>query len=179
MELDVFFDARNGNQDAICKLIKNYDPTMEKFAKSLCATAEDAEDSHQHARIVISQKLNTFNQMAKITTWLFAIIKNECYRLQKKMLGFSIHGPPESAWLDKNDLEVQYQNKQLLDRVSTTLAQLDSEDIEIVLLKDFEDLSIAEISEKLQITDSAVKSRLHRSRSKLKHLLLKQKIITS
>lgn len=171
MDHTLFLKAKDGDKKSISLLITALDPTLAKFASKLCATSEDAEDSIQHARIVISQKLGSFQELAKFSTWLFAIIKNECYRLQKKMFGFSIHGPSEFNWSDSSDLERQIEMKLMLERVSIIMAQLDSESREVILLKDVEGLTLEEISLQIKQTVPAVKSRLHRGRMQIKEQL--------
>lgn len=44
--------------------------------------------------------------------------------------------------------------------------------LEVILLRDFEELSIAEIAAQLQLTNAAVKSRLHRARTLTREYLL-------
>jgi RNA polymerase sigma factor (sigma-70 family) len=176
MDHSIFLKAKSGDKQSIGILIKAYDPTMEKFAAKLCASAEDADDSVQHARLVVAQKLNTFKELSKLSTWLFAIIKNECHRLQKKMFGFSIHGPSEFNWVDGTDLELQIERKQMLDRLARCISQLSPDEIELIILKDVEGRTLVELADHYKLSVPAIKSRLHRSRTELKELLSRSKI---
>lgn len=168
--------AKSGNEAAIRELLQIYDPTMNQFARKLCVTNEDAADSVQHARLVIAQKIHTFKEISKITTWLYAVIKNECYKLQKKMFGFSIHGAPEKELLQRPGLDEQIDRNLLLQKVSRCLSLLNPDELEILMMKDVEGHSLEEISQALAISLAATKSRLYRARQNLKIVLSKSKV---
>ncbi len=77
--------ARAGDAAAIQALIVRYQPDVAKFARTVCATPEDAEDAVQEALWIAVQRLGTLRVASAFTSWLFQVVKHECFRLLRTL----------------------------------------------------------------------------------------------
>lgn len=161
--------ASSGSSDAIEKLIKHYQPDLKRFASGVCQTTEDAEDAVQHSLIVISSKISSFKKLSKLSSWLFTIIKNECLKFSKIR--------NKTVEIDKNitveDFETyeKITEEEAIKHIKNAIDLLDPIYKEVFLLRDIEGLSGFEVSKKLGISLSSMKSRLHRAREEIKKSL--------
>lgn len=73
-------------------ILEQNDTSIRSFAYKECSSPENAEDAIQYTKVVVWNKINSFKDLAKVTTLLFVVVKNECSRLQKKMFGRDFHG---------------------------------------------------------------------------------------
>jgi RNA polymerase sigma factor (sigma-70 family) len=78
--------ARAGDRTAIEQLLVLYQPDVRRFARRMCKTSEDADDAVQHTLVQLSTQVSTFRQIARLTSWLFTIVKHECSRLIARAL---------------------------------------------------------------------------------------------
>src|ERR1700682_4476972 len=53
---------------------------VQRFARPLCSTPEDAEDAAQEALIVLYRRIGTLRATAALASWMFQIVRNECIR---------------------------------------------------------------------------------------------------
>lgn len=92
------------------------------------------------------------------SSWLFTAIKRECRKLERMMFK---HDP-----LDDEVAEQQLacrSDEALKVDLANALESLPAHYLEVVLLRDFEELTIAEIAGRLGEQPGAIKSRLHRA----------------
>ena len=117
--------------------------------------------------MVISRKVSGLKSVAAFSSWLFTVIKRECHRLERMMF-------------KQDPLEDDVAEQQLANRsdeslridLANALESLPAHYLEVVLLRDFEELTIAEIAERLGEQPGAIKSRLHRARELVREYLI-------
>ena len=61
-------------------------PHVRRFAHSLCASPEDAEDAAQEAVIILYRKIGTLRASGALASWMLRIVRNECLRRSRLML---------------------------------------------------------------------------------------------
>ncbi|HQQ64462.1 MAG TPA: RNA polymerase sigma factor, partial [Pseudomonadales bacterium] len=101
------------------------------------------------------------------SSWLFTIIKRECRKLERMMFR---HEPMEDELIEQQ-LAHRPDNALRID-LANALESLPAHYLEVVLLRDFEELTIAEIAERLGEQSGAIKSRLHRARELVREYML-------
>ena len=94
-------------------------------------------------------------------TWIFRILINEC----NKMVKSNSRTLPYGELPDVPSTSKDYEKIELWDAVQ----QLDENLRIVILLHYLQDMPISQISDILEISTVAVKTRLHRARKKLKH----------
>jgi RNA polymerase sigma factor (sigma-70 family) len=158
--------ARGGDPLALDRLLRLYQPDARRYAQRNCLIS-DVDDAVQEALLVMARKHASVRVLAAFSGWLFAVVRRECRRLGRKALNYDPYD--EAAvenWLASHDGESV--RHELVDAIES----LPPDYREILLLRDFEELTIGEIAQRLGITPAAAKSRLHRARTLAREYLL-------
>jgi RNA polymerase sigma-70 factor (ECF subfamily) len=129
-----------------------------------------AEDLTHDIFLKLIFKLGTFKEDARFSTWLYSITYNHCMdqlRSNKKRAEVLQEEPidvPDD--IDLNNIfdgdDVQAKN------LKTALDQLTVDEKGVLFMKYMDDLSIRDIAGIFNVTESAIKMRLLRSREKLR-----------
>ncbi|MCE7067714.1 RNA polymerase sigma factor [Dyadobacter sp. CY326] len=133
-----------------------------------------AEDLTHDIFLKLVNKLDTFKKDAKFSTWLFSVTYNHCMDLirsnKKKIV--TIHR--ESAdGIDHMNLDEMFGVEEVNTKIlRLALERLNPEEKTLLYMKYMDDRSIRYIAGSAQLTESAVKMRLMRSREKLRRAYL-------
>jgi RNA polymerase sigma factor (sigma-70 family) len=155
--------AQQGDPRAIATLVSGSHVHVQRFARTLCSTPEDAEDAAQEALIVLYRKIGTLRVAAALASWMFQIVRNECIRRSRAVLQrphFAAGAEPSAEDAALARLEVQ--------RIVSSIAELPSEQRAVLVLRDIQGLSGAATAQALGLSRAAMKSRLHRGRETLR-----------
>ena len=155
--------SKKGNNSAFSVLIKSYEKDLYKVAIAMTKNEDDALDCIQEAILQAYISIKDLRQDEYFKTWLIKILINKCNALlkkNKKILNLDVS-------ITENDKVEQSEKLELKDSINN----LDSDLKIIVILYYYEDMSIKDISESLNIPQGTIKSRLSRARSKLKEML--------
>ena len=137
------------------------------FARS----KDEAEDLTQDVFLMLFVKLASFKGKSKFSTWLYSFTYNFCVNYvnrnkQRKMSDNSISmEKAEYNLTEEIPDESIYELK--ANKLSKAMELISVEDKSILLLKYQDSSSIKELSEVLEIGESAVKMRLKRAKAKL------------
>ncbi|MGA7157718.1 MAG: sigma-70 family RNA polymerase sigma factor [Acidobacteriaceae bacterium] len=165
------------------ELIRPYERSVYVMALSFLKNDADAEDAAQEAFLKAFRNLSTFRGDSKFGTWLISITLNESrsrLRRQKSVKLDSIDAhPDDQAYVSPAVLrdwrEIPsdtLERKEVRHMLKAAVEDLPPAYREIFLLRDVEELSIAETAEVLQISPVLVKVRLHRARIMLQKRLV-------
>lgn len=158
--------AQTGEPAAISRLLTVCQADARRYARRHCQ-ASDVDDAVQESLLTVSRKVKGLKAAAAFSSWLFIVIKRECKRLERMMFR---HEP-----LDEDIAEQQLacrSDMALRVDLANALESLPAHYLEVVLLRDFEELTIAEIAARLDENPPAIKSRLHRARELVREYLL-------
>lgn len=158
--------AQTGDPAAISRLLAVCHADARRYAYKHCQVS-DIDDAVQESLLVISRKVKGLKAAAAFSSWLFTVIKRECRKLERAMFK---HDP-----LDEEVAEQQLASRTdhaLRVDLANALESLPAHYLEVVLLRDFEELTIAEIAERLGEQPGAIKSRLHRARELVREYML-------
>ncbi|MDQ1006335.1 RNA polymerase sigma factor (sigma-70 family) [Streptomyces sp. V4I23] len=72
--------AQDGDITSLTAVVMESQPHVRRFALSLCATPQDAEDAAQEALIILYRKIGTLRASGALASWMFRIVRNECLR---------------------------------------------------------------------------------------------------
>lgn len=158
--------AQRGDSAAIDQLLTTCQIRVRRYARKHCE-ASDVDDAVQETLLVISRKIKVLKAPAAFASWVFIIVKRECGKLYRTMFR---HEPLTEDLLEQA-LACRTDNELRVDLIRA-LETLPEHYREVLLLRDFEGLTIVEISTRLEEPSSAVKSRLHRAREALRHYLV-------
>jgi RNA polymerase sigma-70 factor (ECF subfamily) len=141
------------------------------LAVQMLGSREDAADAVQDSLYQLVRKGSALDGgRGEARSWFLKVVRNRCIdtirRRQRR--------PLEAAELekvlvaDRPEPGAEAENREELERLKAELMAMPDESREIVLLRDFHDLSYAEIAEVLSIPVGTVMSRLHRARQELR-----------
>ncbi len=141
------------------------------FAKCLAILGDHAvaQDAVQEIFTKIFLNLARFNEKAQFSTWIYSITYNYCIdliRKEKKNQMFS--NDIEKAGAVVDDVEDVFLLEMKLDRLKALLERIPRGDKAILMMKYQDDLSIREIGEICNKSESAIKMQLKRSKEKVK-----------
>lgn len=158
--------AQTGDPAAIGQLLALCQPDARRYAYKHCM-ASDIDDAIQEALMIIARKVQALKAAAAFSSWLSTVIKHECRKLAQVVLKQDRldEEMAEQYLVSRGDAALR------LDLVRA-LESLPAHYLDVVLLRDFEELTIAEIAERLKEPSGAVKSRLHRARELVREYLL-------
>lgn len=167
-----------GNRGAFEMMYNTYKKPLYNFLLNLVRGDEKvAEDLLQDTFLKAYHKAGQFKEGGKLTSWLWAIAKNNAYDSFKKKdaLNFTVSlENDEGEQMNTEELVVEMTDAEQLmvkklerDQVKHCIDKLKDSQKEVVLMQMFSELSYDEISETLQTTVSSVKSMLNRARKSL------------
>jgi len=115
----------------------------------------------------MTRRLQSLRVVAAFSGWLLQVVRRECHRLERRLVNLDPYDEEKmEAWLTPStDQAVR------LD-LTAALESLPGQYREIILLRDFQGLTIREIAARIRLTVPATKSRLHRARQLVREYLL-------
>ena len=130
----------------------------------------DAEDAvHDAFETALSRPGRYDARKGPLRAWFFQVVRNRCIDMLRRRQATAL--PVEALESTVPSPEAAFETGQAQSRVQKALAALPSDKRQIVVLRDYLDLSYAEIARVLDIAPGTVMSRLHRSRLALKEIL--------
>ena len=173
-ELAWIAQAQKGNDEAFTQLVEAYQTHVYNLCYRMLGEAEAAEDASQETFLRAYQHIHRYDRKRPFGTWLLSIAAHYCIdRLRRRKFGMtSIDEDEEEGGFELPDVDapnpeseaIYGEQKQQMQRM---LKKLDSVDRAAVVMRYWNDCSEVEIAESLNLTVSAVKSRLHRARRAL------------
>lgn len=153
--------AKDGDSRAITALVSGSHPHVRRFAHSLCATRQDAEDAAQEALIILYRKIGMLRATGALAAWMFRIVRNECIR--RTRLALRHRGSlPERAAPSAEEEVLQLVEAGL---VAEVIAALPADQRRVLIMRDVQGYSGRMTADALGISTAAMKSRLHRARA--------------
>ena len=96
----------------------------------------------------------------------FRIVRRQCHRLARLVIRHDLWGD------EQIDAMLAHRSEdELRTDVAAALESLPESYLDVILLRDFEGLTIGEMVRRLKVTPAAVKSRLHRARELVREYL--------
>jgi RNA polymerase sigma-70 factor (ECF subfamily) len=167
--------ARAGDRGAMTRLLEAHEPQIYRFALRMCDRPEDARDVLQETLLAAFRGLGEFRGEAKLSTWLFQIARSFCSKSARLRMGEPRVMQPLTQVAEQpseaRDPEAAAHAREVGAVLQLALAALPAHHREVLLLKDVEGLLAEEVAAVVGESLAATKSRLHRARLELRHLL--------
>ena len=169
---ELVLSAKNGNKKAYDKLYKLTSNDVWFTCVSLLKDEENAKDIMQETYITAFLKLDTLKDEEKFCGWLTAIATNKSKNKLKGKVEYQIDDEvliveteTDELMLPEEYITKAEKRKVLLQIMEDTLS---FNQYQTVLMFYFDEMSISEIAQGLEISEGTVKSRLNSSRAKMK-----------
>ena len=174
-ELAWVLQAQQGNDEAFTKLVEEHQTHVYNLCYRMLGEPEAAEDAAQETFLRAYQNLHRYDRTRSFATWLLSIAAHYCIdRLRRRKLSmFSMDEENDDGTSFEirdtaaPDPEAESVKREDRDRLHILLKDLDETDRAAIILRYWHDYSEIEIADALNLTVSAVKSRLHRARRAL------------
>jgi len=164
--------ARDRDRDAFAALFDHFAPRLKAYLMRSGAAPAAADDFAQDAMLTVWRKAEQFDpSRARAATWIFTIARNrriDALRRESRPL------PVPEISLDSPDPERPddlLEARQDEGRVRAALRSLKPDQIEVIQMAFFQDLTHAEVAQSLALPLGTVKSRIRNAMIKLRDLL--------
>jgi RNA polymerase sigma-70 factor, ECF subfamily len=148
------------------------------YAMVLSRDRTEAEDLLQETCVRAIQAIENLRPDSNVKSWLFTILRNIWFnRLRRRRAAPKMveldgdESPAQTAVAASKDPHALYVSKVEREQVREAIQQLSDEFREVIVLREYGDLSYQEIASVLGCPAGTVMSRLGRARSKLRSLL--------
>ncbi|WP_030303756.1 RNA polymerase sigma factor [Streptomyces katrae] len=163
--------AQDGDLTSLATVVMESQPHVRKFAVSLCASPQDAEDAAQEALIILYRKIGSLRATGALASWMFRIVRNECLRQVRLLVSPSDEasaGPEASAEPSAEDAVLR---RLEVERIAAAVGSLPHDQRRVLIMRDVQGLPGRSVAHALGLSNAAMKSRLHRARAALRHAL--------
>ncbi|MFF0425483.1 RNA polymerase sigma factor [Streptomyces sp. NPDC004520] len=163
--------AQDGDVTSLTTVVMESQPHVRRFALSLCASPQDAEDAAQEALIILYRKIGTLRATGALASWMFRIVRNECLRQVRLLVARRDGWPaePEAGAEPSAEEAVLYRLE--VERIAAAVGALPRDQRQVLIMRDVQGLPGRTVAHALGLSSAAMKSRLHRARTALRHAL--------
>jgi RNA polymerase sigma-70 factor (ECF subfamily) len=161
--------ALSGDAEAFGEIVRRWERRIFALAYGMLGREEDARDATQETFLSAFRNLRGFRGEAKVSSWLHRIAVNQCITRQRRA---KVRG--ETALEDETEaVGASYsapahqsparaaESRERTEMVRRAVSALPAELRQVIVMKEFEELTFQEIAEALDLPLSTVKSRLY------------------
>ena len=179
----------NGDVNAFGALVEKYEKMIYNLALNKVGSREDAQDITQECFLRAYKTLRGYRADAAFSTWIYTIAKNlihDFYRANKNKKTAEIPLSVKSDEGEFTELEIAdnssdpselFLRNEKIKKIREIIKSLPDDMRDILIMRDINNMSYAEISECLDTEIGTVKSRLNRAREKLKKYILETSLV--
>lgn len=173
--------ALAGDAEAFGEIVRRWERRIFALAYGMLGREEDARDATQETFLAAFRNLRGFRGEAKVSSWLHRIAVNQCITRQRRA---KVRG--ETALEDETEADGAsfslpayesparvVERRQTTDTVRRAVQALPPELRQVIVMKEFEELTFQQIAEALDLPLSTVKSRLYTALRQLRMRLEK------
>jgi RNA polymerase sigma factor (sigma-70 family) len=164
---DLIERARDGDPPSLARLIELCQPDVRRYARRHCSNAADVEDAIQEVNIVLIRYLGSLRAAGAFFRWLNVAVLRICLKIMRRASG-------QFSEIEEVADNLRFSSApiaELRHDISAAIGSLPPIYRDVVILRDFEELSMKEIAARLAINVPAAKVRLHRAREILREYL--------
>lgn len=173
--------ALTGDAEAFGEIVRRWERRIFALAYGMLGREEDARDATQETFVAAFRNLRGFRGEAKVSSWLHRIAVNQCISRQRrtKVRGEWALDDEQEKQASRFAAPISYSPARVVEARQETLAvrrainSLPIELRQIVVMKEFEELTFREIADALDLPLSTVKSRLYTALKQLQMRLQK------
>lgn len=174
---------QQGDSSAFDQLVSRWDRKIQGAIYRMVGSGEESRDLCQEAFLKAYRGLSGFKKEARFSSWLYQIAVNVCRDRMRRQRGKTVVSLDEMS----NAGELPFKGTapsalelmeagDLSRTVAAAVASLPEEQREVIVLKEYQDLTFLEIAEALDVPVSTVKTRLYRGLTQLRQRLMRQGI---
>lgn len=173
-DADVISKVLNGEKAMYEIIVRRYNPYLYKIGRSYNYSHDDTQDLMQDTYIDAYKSLDKYEGRSNLKTWISRIMLNNCFRKKEKssfkkevMEEFNEHSTPLFAAAENNTATIVH-SRELGTIIEQALDNIPLDYKMVFTLREMNQMSVAETSELLQISEANVKVRLNRAKEMLR-----------
>jgi RNA polymerase sigma-70 factor (ECF subfamily) len=184
-DVTLLASLRSRDPQAFEQLVRDHTGRLLSVARRLLRNDDDARDAVQEAFLSAFRAIDRFEGASRLSTWLHRIVVNACLmRLRSRsreateeglddfLPSFASNGHHAAAITDwSQDAHAALERQETRALVRRAIDALPDSYRTALVLRDIEELDMAEVASMLRITPNAAKVRVHRARQALRTLL--------
>lgn len=182
-EINISLDAlRQSDRSEFAKLVEKFSSKIYRLALKILNNEEDAEDVLQETFIKAMKALPKFEGRSSLATWLYRIAVNESLMVIRKkrpgMVSTDEEMETEDGQMEPMQIvdwccmpEGELMNSETQKLLSQAIQTLPASLFSVFTLRDMQGASIKETADALELSETAVKTRLLRARLRLREKL--------
>ena len=164
------------DRDAFGEIVRRWERKIFALCFGMLGREDDARDAAQEAFIAAYRNLPNFRGEARVSSWLHRIAVNQCLTVKRRQ-----RSRPEDRIDDENGegdrvfIAASHhsparvvEKSERMDLIRTAVGALPQDLRQVVVMKEFEEMTFQEISETLDLPLSTVKSRLYTALKQLR-----------
>lgn len=162
--------ACHRDKDAFTRLFDHFAPRVNGYLQRYGADTALAEEITQEVMVVLWRKADQFDpEKSSLATWLYRIARNRRIDLMRRnRVDYLDPDEPALVMASDTDLDHELDGQQRDELVRRALADLPEEQLALVRLSFFENLSHSEIAERTGLPLGTVKSRIRLAFTRLR-----------
>jgi RNA polymerase sigma-70 factor (ECF subfamily) len=184
---DLLRRLRGGDEQAFVTLVERYNGSMLRLALSFVPSRAVAEEVVQDTWLAVLRGLSAFEGRSSLQTWMFTILVNRARTTgarEQRTIPVADAGPvvdasrfgPDGAWSAPpehwiEEAEDRIEAGKLTHLLRSAMDGLPPRQREVVLLRDVQEMSSADVCSILAISEANQRVLLHRGRGKLRQVL--------
>jgi RNA polymerase sigma-70 factor, ECF subfamily len=178
-EWKLILSCRAGSAAAFEPLVRRYEGRALLVARGLLGDGDEAADAVQDAFVRAYRGLHRLREGSGFGPWFNVLLRNHCLDLlrspRRGSTGWTAERLDAEAWSEPTGTSAM-EREQLSSAVHRALSAISPEHRQVLVLKEMEGLSYAEIAEATGVAAGTVASRLHHARAALKKVLVSRGI---
>ena len=168
--------ARRGDRRALDRVARLLSSSLYRFGPGLWRAPHDPQDVIQDTFTALISSLHRFRGDASLSSWAYVVARNACARRRRKAARHeSLESGPGDRAREMRDPNVgpeeAAERRELSEALERAVSRLPASLRDVLVLRDVEGLSAAQVGKRLRLGERAVKSRLHRARLLLREQL--------
>ncbi len=177
---DLFLLAKKGNGAAFEQIVLRTEKEIYNLALSITRSREDAEDATQETYMRLWKSLEDYKG-ASAKSYIFKTARNISIDIVRKKNKREIIDLDEAVTLEDSDSDLRpdeaYIKKLTVETVRECIYSLPLPMRELIVMRDIDGLTYAEMASVLGIPEGSVKSGLFRARERLRRLIIEKNIL--
>src|ERR1043166_1371295 len=168
--------AVSDDHDAFGEIVRRWERKIFALCFGMLGREDDARDACQEAFIASYRNIKNFRGEAKVSSWLHRIAVNQCLTIKRRQKSRSEdflddeNGTGERTFVASPNFSPARtaEKSERLKLVRQAVGGVPADLRQVIVMKEFEEMTFQEISETLELPLSTVKSRLYTALKQLK-----------
>ena len=173
-EVELVARLRAGDEGAFREIVERYASKISRVSYGILRNLDDADEIAQEVFAKVYCSIHGFGGRGSLYSWIYRIAVNECYGLLRKKRFKMVYSSDSSDDTPDLSMEAIADSRPTPDRtamqrdfINKLLARIPKEDRWLLISKEVEGFSLAELSEMSGLSENTIKVRLFRVRQRL------------